>query len=188
MAEIKKNNNFFFPASNIRRYYYPSTTSTFSTLTFVSITNNINYTPIYISKYIINPNFCIELVSGTGTVQVGIYDGKDGFENAKLLWDGDIVTSVVGINKIGSNVRLKEGWYILGAINISLASLQTRAAATNYYRVLFGERTDISISGGVATSHHIQNSGTGRLVQNIGSGTSITLSTQASAPIIALEY
>lgn len=189
MAEIKKNNNFFFPASNIKRYYYPSTTSTYGTIGFLNLTNNITYYPIYISKYIINPNFCIECTSGTGTVQVGIYDGKDGFENARLLWSGNIVVtgSNYGIIKTTSNIRLKEGWYIIGGLITSIGgTFSCRTPATNYYRILFGERTDISITGGFGTSHYTQSGST--LPQNIGSGTSIVLAASTTIPLIALEY
>lgn len=189
MAIIKSNNNFFFPASRVKRYYYPSTTSTYGFVSFVSVTNNITYYPIYISKYIINPNFCLEYTSGGGTVEVGIYDAKDGFENANLLWKGTI-TATAGagtIAKVNSNIRLKEGWYIIGALNTSLSgTFSCRTPATNYYRVLFGERTDIAIGGGLGSSHYTQIAAT--LPQNIGSGTNILVVTTAAAPLIALEY
>lgn len=188
MATIKKNNNFFFPSNpNIKRYYYASTVTTFGSVVFVVPSDNINYSPIYISKYIENPNFCIESISGTGTIQVGIYDGKNGLSGAPLLWSGNIVISAAGITKISSNIKLKEGWYILGAIIISCNSLNARIYATNLFRVLFGERTDILIGGGLGSSHYAQ-SNPGGLVSTIGSFSSINLVSQANSPAVALEY
>jgi hypothetical protein len=188
MATIKKNNNFFFPSSpNIKRYYYASTLMTFGNVVFAIPSDNINYSPIYINKYIENPNFCIESIAGTGTIQVGIYDGKDGLSGARLLWSDNIVVSAAGITKIPSNIKLKEGWYILGSIIISCNSLNARTNATNLFRLLFGERTDIGIGGGIANPQYAQ-SNPGGLVSTIGSFSSINIVSTANSPSVALEY
>jgi hypothetical protein len=190
MAVIKKNSNFFFPSPRNKRYYYPSTVSTFATPQFLTITTNINYMPIYINKYIENPNFCIDVTAGsTATVQVGIYDGKNGLSRAPLLWSGNIVVSSIGIIKISSNIKLKEGWYILGSTITSLSSLTVRVPATNMFRVLFGERTDVSIGSAAASSHFSEANAGGLLstISTFSSGNIIQL-TNPSAPLVVLEY
>jgi len=189
MAVIKKNSNFFFPSPGNKRYYYPSTVSTFSAPQFLTITTYINYMPIYINKYIENPNFCIDVTAGSATVQVGIYDGKNGLSGARLLWSGNIVASSIGIIKISSNIKLKEGWYILGSTITSLTSLTARVPATNMFRVLFGERTDASIGAGTASSHFAEANTAGLLstISTFSSG-NITQLANASAPLVVLEY
>jgi hypothetical protein len=189
MATIKKNNNFFFPSnSNIKKYYYPSATATLiGTSTVGTLSDRISYTPIYISRYIENPNFCIEITTITGslTVQVGIYSSINGLINAPLLWKGDIITSSIGIQKVTSNIKLKEDWYILAATITSIGgSTGFRIAGTNMYRILFGEATDVSLGGGISSSHVYEDI-VGGLANNIVN----PLTTSASTvPIVALEY
>jgi hypothetical protein len=189
MAIIKKNNNFFFPSSsNVKKYYYPSLTTTIpSTSTAGSISNTISYTPIYISRYIENPNFCIEItsISGSITVQVGIYSSRNGLINAPLLWKGNIVSSSAGIPKVTSNIKLKEDWYILASTITSISGTATyRITGTNMYRILFGEATDASTLGSGATNHYYEDI-VGGLANNIG--TPLTTTTSI-VPFIALEY
>jgi len=189
MATIKKNNNFFFPPNpNVQRYYYPSTISTYGTQTVSFVNNRIFYMPIYISKYVINPNFCMEITSITSsvTVQVGIYSSVNGLINAPLLWKGNIVGSSIGISKVSSNISLKEDWYILASTFTSISTSTTfRVAATNYFRVLFGESTSIGITGGLASSHYYEDL-VGGVPNNISSSVALVLS--HTTPVIALEY
>lgn len=190
MATIKKNNNFFFPSnSNIKRYYYPSTNTTFtSTTPQNAINNRIFYMPIYINRYIENPNFCIEITAITGsfTFQVGIYSSINGIINAPLLWKGNIVSSSIGIAKVTSNIRLKEDWYILASTITSVGTSATfRIAGTNMFRVLFGESANLNnITNAQASNFYFQDI-VGGLGNNIGTPSTATIST---TPMVALEY
>jgi len=190
MATIKKNNNFFFPSnSNVKKYYHPSTNAIFtSTSTQASVTNRIIYMPIYISRYIENPNFCIEITTITGslTVQVGIYSSTNGLINAPLLWKGNIVSSSIGIQKVISNIRLKEDWYILASTITSIGgSTGVRIPGTNMFKALFGEATDaLSLGNGTANSFYFEDI-VGGLPNNIGTPSTISV---ASVPMVSLEY
>ena len=190
MATIKKNNNFFFPSnSNVKKYYYPSTNAIFSsTSNQTSVTNRIVYMPIYISRYIENPNFCIEITSITGslTVQVGIYSSINGLINAPLLWKGNIVTSSTGIQKVTSNIKLKEDWYILASTITSIGGSTTfRIPATNMFKALFGEATDASALGNGTANSFYHEDIVGGLANNIGAPFTTSV---ATVPMVALEY
>lgn len=190
MATIKKNNNFFFPSNpNIKRYYYPSTNTIFTTTSTQSIiTSRIMYMPIYISRYIENPNFCIEItgITGSFTFQVGIYSSKNGIINAPLLWKGNIVSSSAGIAKVTSNIKLKEDWYILASTITSVGtSASFRVTGVNMFRVLFGESDSLStITGGQSSNYYFEDIA-GGLANNIGTPSTATA---ATTPMIALEY
>ena len=189
MATIKKNNNFFFPSnSNVKKYYYPSATAIFTSTSSSSVlSNRVLYTPIYITRYIENPNFCIDITNITGslTVQVGIYSSINGLINAPLLWKGNIVSSLIGIPKVTSNIRLKEDWYILAATITSIGGTTAcRVHGTNMHRVLFGEATDVSLASGVTQNFYYEDI-VGGLANNIVNPLTTSVNT---VPMVALEY
>ena len=190
MATIKKNNNFFFPSNpNVKKYYYPSATAIFSlTTTTGSLSYKVLYTPIYITRYIENPNFCVEItaIAGTSTVQVGIYSSINGLINAPLLWKGNIITSSIGIPKVTSNIKLKEGWYILASTITSIGGSTTfRMHGTNMHRVLFGEDTNASfLANGSAQGFYYEDI-IGGLADNIVNPLTISFNT---VPMVVLEY
>jgi hypothetical protein len=192
MATIKKNNNFFFPSNpNVKKYYYPSANAIFTaTFTASSVSTRILYTPIYITRYIENPNFCIEItnITGTLTVQVGIYSSINGLVNAPLLWKGNIVSSSIGIPKVTSNIKLKEDWYILASTIASIGGSTTfRIHGTNMHRVLFGEATDsLGLGNGSTNSFYYEDIDFGLgIPNNIVNPLTVSVNT---VPMVVLEY
>lgn len=186
MAIINKNlSPFTFPDINNTRIYSSNDYGALVANTSY-ITNRVNYTPIYINKRAIRPNVLIEALGTNSNVniQLGIYNGKDGLNDAPLLWSGLVSPTTSGIYRNNTNLILEEGWYILASNCITTTTFNISSMGLGTVKGFFGESTGVvSINAASNVVHHAQTLPS--LTQNISG----TINMVAYNPInVCLEY
>ncbi len=184
-----------FPSSTGIRRYTPL--DLFSTTSIIPVSGTINYFPFLIKKKTTDPVACVEMsVYSTFNpkVTIGIYDGRDGFENANLIASGSITGNIsnIGIYRTTLNGTFNQGPYIIGSILESGAGSTFRASSSHGFREHFGINTGSSTLFGGTSNTVLTNSlgqtGASTLPQNIGSGVWYGTAANVLSPLVFLEY
>jgi hypothetical protein len=183
-----------FPAwTGIRRY---SPLSLESVTTSVPFSGIISYFPFLIKKNVTNPVACVEMTiysTNNPKINIGIYSGHYGFENARLIASGSITGDInyTGIYRTTLNGNFPQGPYILASVLQTGQGSSFRVAGSQGIRDHFGINTGNLILHGISStleSNTIYESGIDNdLQRNIGTGLWFTNSTNLS-PIVFLEY
>jgi hypothetical protein len=184
-----------FPAwTGIRRY---SQLALESLTTAAPFSGYITYFPFLIKKNITNPVACVEMTSYSTNdpkINIGIYSGHYGFENARLIASGSITGSInyTGIYRTTLNGNFSQGPYIVASV------LQTGQGST--FRIVgsHGIREHIGLNTGNLILHGVNSTFESNTIYETGSpnndlktniGTGIWNSNSTSlGPVVFLEY
>jgi|688.fasta_scaffold02742_33 hypothetical protein len=184
-----------FPAwTGIRRYSPLSLESVTST---APLSGYITYFPFLIKKNVTNPVACVEMTiysTHDPKINIGIYSGHYGFENARLIASGSITGRIdyTGIYRTTLNGNFSQGPYIVASVLQTGQGSTFRVAGSQGIRDHFGINTGNLVLHGVNStfeSNTIYETGSfnNDLKTNIGTGiwnsNSISL-----GPIVFLEY
>jgi hypothetical protein len=183
-----------FPAwTGIRRYapldFISATSST-------PISGTVNYFPFLIKKDVINPVACVEMITYSTfdpKIDIGIYSGDYGFQNAKLIASGSITGNTLynGIYRTTLNGTFNKGPYIIASMLATGQGSTFRILGSHGFREHFGMNTGSIILHG-ANSTALTNlpgeTGLSILPQNIGSGEWYLTSATYVSPLVFLEY
>jgi hypothetical protein len=184
-----------FPGSTGIRRYAPL--DLFNTTSVIPVSGTINYLPFLIKKKISNPVACVEMTvysTFDPKVTIGIYDGRNGFENANLIASGSITGNSLGLGiyRTTLNGTFNQGPYIIASILESGAGSTFRVSSSNGFREHFGINTGSStLFGGTAPTvltNALGQTGASILPQNIGSGVWYGTAANVLSPLVFLEY
>lgn len=182
-----------FPAwTGVRRY---APLDLMSVATNVPFTGTINYFPFLIKKNVVNPVACVEMTLYADLnpkVDIGIYSGHYGFENAKLITSASVTGSILntGIYRANLNGTFNKGPYILASMLKTGQGSTFRILGSHGFREHFGINTGSSILHGinsVALTNILAQTGVS-LPQNIGSGDWYATTSIVISPLVFLEY
>jgi hypothetical protein len=182
-----------FPAWTGARRYTPLAFS--SPTSAISITGMINYFPFLVKKNAVNPVACVEMMvyaDFNPKVDIGIYSGHYGFENAKLITFGSITgnASNLGIYRTTLNGTFNKGPYIVASMLRTGQGSTFKALGISTIREHFGINTGSPLLQGnnsIANTNILIQTGAS-LPQNIGSGDWSATSTSTLSPLVFLEY
>ena len=184
-----------FPAWTGARRYAP--------LDLLSVSFNIpasgtvNYFPFLIKKNVVNPVACVEMTTYLNfdpKIDIGIYSGHYGFQNAKLIASGSITGSILntGIYRTTLNGTFNKGPYIVASMLKTGQGSTFRILSSHGFREHFGINTGSSILHGNNSTTVLTNilaeTGASILPQNIGSGEWYATAANAVSPLVFLEY
>lgn len=190
MATINRKTIIFGGSREGGRNYIPIDNSSLANVS-ASVSNRIGYFPIYIDKKINNPSFCMQITTAgasNGQLPIGIYDGKNGIDNASLLWSGLLnYGTSTGIYKISPNIMLNEGFYILASCSNVIGGAYTASgpAGVKYTKALFGDSTTSTANSFSTTSNTFESTGINLPLIIDGN---ISGSYSPITPIITIEY
>lgn len=183
-----------FPAwTGIRRY---SPLALESVTTSAPLSGIISYFPFLIKKNVTNPVACVEMTTYSThdpKINIGIYSGHYGFENARLIASGSITGNInyTGIYRTTLNGNFSQGPYIVASVLQSGQGSSFRVAGSQGIREHIGINTGNLVLHGITStieSNTIYDSGINNDLQiNIGTGIWLTSSTN-TGPIVFLEY
>jgi hypothetical protein len=184
-----------FPAwTGIRRY---SQLALESVTTSIPASGYITYFPFLIKKNVTNPVACVEMTNYSTfdpKINIGIYYGHYGFENARLIASGSITGRIdyTGIYRTTLNGNFSQGPYILASVLQSGQGSSFRIAGSQGIREHIGLNTGNLLIHGVNStieSNTIYETGSfnNDLKTNIGTGIWNSNSTSLG-PIVFLEY
>jgi len=183
-----------FPAwTGIRRY---SQLALESVTTSAPLSGIISYFPFLIKKNVTNPVACVEMTTystNNPKINIGIYSGHYGFENARLIASGSITGNInnTGIYRTTLNGNFSQGPYILASVLQTGQGSSFRVAGSQGIREHIGINTGHLILHGISStieSNTIYESGINNDLQiNIGTGIWNSNSTSLG-PIVFLEY
>ena len=184
-----------FPAwTGIRRY---SPLSLESVTPAAPFSGYITYFPFVIKKNVTNPVACVEMTAYSTfdpKINIGIYSGHYGFENARLIASGSITGNIdyTGIYRTTLNGNFSQGPYILASVLQTGQGSTFRVAGSQGIREHIGINTGNLILHGVNStieSNTIYETGSlnNDLKTNIGTGIWNSNSTNLG-PIVFLEY
>jgi len=171
-------------------------------LDFLSATTNttasgtVNYFPFLIKKDVVDPVACIEMTNYSTfdpKIDIGIYSGDYGFQNAKLIASGSITGSILntGIYRTKLNGTFNKGPYIVASMLSTGEGSTFRILASHGFREHFGINTGSSTLHGLnstALTHILAETGRSILPQNIGLGEWYVSSSTVLSPLVFLEY
>lgn len=192
MAAINRRTIIFGGSRTVRINYIPIDNTSLGSTS--PIPNRIGYFPIYIDKKINNPIFSINITANvisspgvSGGLPIGIYNGQNGIDNARLLWSGLINYGTgIGVYKTSPNIMLNEGFYILASSSnyTGLISYTAYAPGIKHTKALFGDSLT-SIANSFNTTSAFESTGVSlptTIDGNISGGYSVI------APIVTIEY
>lgn len=183
-----------FPAWTGIRRYSPLALESVSSSTPIS--GSIAYFPFLIKKNVTNPVACVEMTNYSThdpKINIGIYSGHYGFENARLITSGSITGNInyTGIYRTTLNGNFSQGPYILASVLESGQGSSFRIAASQGIRehigINTGNLTLHGVTSTVETNTITESDINNNLKINIGTGTFVT-SSVGLGPIVFLEY
>jgi hypothetical protein len=183
-----------FPAWTGARRYPPL--DFFSATTAIPVTGTVNYFPFLTKKNTVNPVACVEMTtysSNNPKIDIGIYSGDYGFQNAKLIASGSITGSILntGIYRTTLNGTFNKGPYIVASMLSTGQGSTFRILGSHGFREHFGINTGSSILHGVNNANLtniLAETGRSILPQNIGSGEWYITAANVTSPLVFLEY
>ena len=183
-----------FPAWTGARRYPPL--DFLSATAVIPVSGTVNYFPFLIKKNVVNPVVCVEMtiyLSSDPKIDIGIYSGDYGFQNAKLIASGSITGSVLntGIYRTTLNGTFNKGPYIVASMLKTGQGSTFRALSSHGFREHFGISTGSNILHGVNNtflSNVLAETGASALPQNIGSGEWYGSTAALISPLVFLEY
>jgi hypothetical protein len=203
-ASTIANTGAFVDSLSSLPYQFPSSTEIrrhgpldlFSTTSIAPVSGTINYFPFLIKKKTTNPVACVEMSiysTFNPKVTIGIYDGRNGFENANLIASGSITgnSSNTGIYRTTLNGTFNQGPYIIGSILESGAGSTFRALSSHGFREHFGINTGSNTLLGISSTvltNSLGQTGASTLPQNIGSAVWYLTAANVLSPLVFLEY